>query len=116
LVRVKKVTPRELERIIAQVLANIPKLKTPQMQVVFTKHATERAFGRGARTQDIASVLVNPTETIYDEVEDLYKSYRLINGKYIVVVHTKLNRNVKVRVITVIPMNREGASKIGFRV
>jgi len=85
-----------------------------------TDHALDRAHQRGIRQSDIANIINNPIETIYDEYTERYKSYgRAIDPYtkepvYVIIVHTAFNTNVKI--ITVMAVNSKGGLKAhGFR-
>jgi glycosyltransferase involved in cell wall biosynthesis len=104
-----KVGARELSRTVQRIL---DQKSTSRIEI--TNHAKERAFERDVSYTEITQVMLNPTETIYDKVRDNYRSYAVSKKRYIVVVYTKLNSHV--RIITVIPTDKKGVSKNGFRI
>lgn len=80
-----------------------------------TDHAFDMAVQRGIQQSDIANIINNPMETIYDRHTERYKSYgKSIDpytkeGVYVIVIHTAFNRNVNI--ITVMAVNSKGGLK-----
>lgn len=115
--RYRKIKDDELKREIERIIATIPKIRGAPKQVIhiqMTDHAKDMAQLRSVSPQEIASVLIQRTQTIYDEERDNYKTYARVGNRYIVVVHTKLNSNV--RIITVIHKGKKGLLKDGFKI
>lgn len=48
-------------------------------QVKWTRHAKQRALERDISEKDVAFVINNTVETIYDERRENYKSFALVN-------------------------------------
>jgi uncharacterized DUF497 family protein len=86
--------------------------------IKMTAHAKERALHRGVDQTDIERIINSPTETIYDEYEENYKSYGLANDpytkedRYLVIFHTILNKYVKI--ISVMWTDKGGLQRHGF--
>jgi hypothetical protein len=65
-------------------------------QVKWTRHAKQRALERDISEKDVAFVINNTVETIYDERRENYKSFALVNHSltnqpaYLMVVHASL--------------------------
>jgi uncharacterized DUF497 family protein len=108
LIRFRKKYAEELKRQLGELRRLV------KIQILITNHARQRAEERGVELVDVYAILIKPRQTIYDEIRDNYKSYAKVRNRYLVVIHTKLNSEV--RVITVIPMNKKGVSENGFRV
>jgi uncharacterized DUF497 family protein len=87
--------------------------------IKLTAHAIERALHRGVDQTDIERIINSPTETIYNEYEENYKSYGLANDpytkddRYLVIFHTTLDKYVNV--ISVMWTDMEGLRRHGFR-
>ena len=67
-----------------------------------TVHARARALHRGISEVDIDIVINSPIQTIYSQDEQNYRSYGLVKDpytkeeRYLIVVHTILNKYVKI--------------------
>jgi ABC-type transport system substrate-binding protein len=84
-----------------------------------TNHAREKAISRGVEEVDIERIINAPSETIYDEYEETYKSYGRATDPYtkepyyLIIVHSAFNTYVKV--ITVMWVNNnKGLKSHGF--
>ena len=70
--------------------------------------------------QDVETVVNNPIQTVYDDYEENYKSYGIIEDKYIdnrkkylIIVHNGLNSN-PVKIITGMVISQGGLKRFGF--
>lgn len=83
-----------------------------------TKHGWQRALERYIEKQYIEYVLNNPSETIYDNVRENYKSFGIISNSpfyeqpYLLIVHNKFNTVVSI--ITIMWMDKGGLRAHGF--
>lgn len=79
-----------------------------------TDHAKIRIIERNISEEDIQMIIDNPINTVYDEYEENYKSYGVVdekyNKKYMIVVHNGLNSN-PVKVITAMYVSKSGLKR-----
>ena len=87
-------------------------------KVKWTRHAKQRALERDISEKDVAFVVNNPIETIYDDGRENYKSVALVNHQltnqpaYLMVVHSKFN--TRVSIISVMWQTTGGLQRNGF--
>jgi hypothetical protein len=91
-----------------------------EKKIYLTGHGKSQLFIRGILDQDIKTVINNPIQTVYDEYEENYKSYGIIedkynknNKKYIIIVHNSLNSD-PVNIITGMVTSKGGLKRFGF--
>jgi uncharacterized DUF497 family protein len=91
-------------------------------RIKWTRHATQRALERDISKKDVAFIVNNSVETIFDDERENYKSFALVNHPltnqlaYLMVVHSS-KFNTQVSIIsamwqTVGGLQRNGFSKI----
>jgi hypothetical protein len=88
--------------------------------IVILDHAKIRILERGILEEEVKMIINNPIQTIFDDYEENYKSYGIIedkynanNKKYIVIVHNSLNSN-PVKIITGMVTSKGGLKRFGF--
>lgn len=93
-------------------------MSVKKIRIILTKHCKTRAFERYVTTLEISKLINNPTQTIYDDERQNYKSYTKSENSpykdqpYLVAIHNKINTSVKI--ITVMWTDRGGLKIIGF--
>ena len=80
-----------------------------------TDHAKIRIIERNISEEDIQMIIDNPINTVYDDYEENYKSYGVVdekynNKKYMIVVHNGLNSN-PVKIITAMYVSKGGLKR-----
>jgi len=88
------------------------------LQIKWTRHAKQRALERDINEKDVAFVINNSVETIYDDRRENYKSFALVNHSltnqqtYLMVVPSKFNTQVSI--ISVMWQTAGGLQRNGF--
>ena len=88
--------------------------------ILVLDHAKIRILERGILEEDVQKIINNPIQTVYDDYEENYKSYGIIEDKYkenrkryVIIVHNDLNSD-PVKIITGMVTSKGGLKRFGF--